>query len=98
MSDLNDAFWRKPKLHRREVAEQQLARLNTAPAPDHPEVAARKEREAAEALARHDERFANGFVQIEGAPYPVSRALARRLGFDVDPPGTAYWVGDEAAD
>ena len=92
MTDEHSYRTRRPT--RREVAEQQLARLNTAPAPDHPEVAARKEREGAEALARHDERFAHGFVQIEGAPYPVSRALARRLAEDF--PGTAYSVGDDA--
>lgn len=48
----------------------------------------------ADLLRLHDERFAHGFVQIEGAPYPVSRALARRLGEYF--PGTAYSVGDDA--
>ena len=33
---------------------------------------------------RQDKLFANGYVRVVGSPYPITKTLARQLGYDVD--------------
>ncbi len=49
----------------------------------------RRNVEAKLRLEQHDEYFGAEFVSL-GGPMPISRKLARRLGFDVDPADNGY--------
>lgn len=99
MGDFNDEnFWYRPKRPAREVVAEQLARLATEPK-EQPQQRGSLEitdEERATRLVRLDERFGE-LVQIKGAPYPISRSLARRLGYEVDrlPQAPGYTAGDD---
>lgn len=90
----------KPTWKRELVAEhmQRLTFLPTdepKPAPSVPETTEEERRAFRE---RQDQLFADGYVQVKGAPYPMSRELAQQLGYDVDHlprPGVAYTAGDD---
>jgi hypothetical protein len=105
MSDDDFAFYRprsdKPAWKRELVAEhmQRLTFLPTdepKPAPALPETT-EEERQAF--YVRQDQLFADGYVTVVGAPYPLSRVLAQQLGYDVDhlpqPGEPVFEAGDD---
>lgn len=69
----DDPFF-TPRHSRSEFITEQLARLVTPDTSDPPEVKARKDREAKERLARHDEMFGVGGLR---------KSLARLMGYEI---------------
>lgn len=101
MPDFDESFWHKPKRPRREIAEEAISRLTFGtgkpepPRPQGPLDMTDEEREAFH--ARGMELFAHDFVQIDGARWPVTKTLARQLGYEVDrlPEAYAVTAGDD---
>lgn len=73
--------------HRRQIVQRELARLITIK--DTNENAAQSTRAA--------NFFDAEMVQIDGAPYPISRALALQMGYDISSLPHGYDAGDDDA-
>ena len=97
MSD--DTVWNRAPRPKQQVVAEEMARLQFG----QPEQERRRrdmdvsdeEREAFQQRAM--DLFADDFVVIQGAPYPLTKTLARQLGYDVDglpSAGPSYKIGD----
>lgn len=101
MSDFDDSFWHKPKRPKREVVDEAMSRLtfgNHAQPPKHQGPLDVTEDERRALYERQDQMFAQGYVEVKGAPYPISRVLAAQLGYQVDrlpSPVPQYEAGDD---
>jgi hypothetical protein len=104
MDDFDDGgFWRRPPRDRREHVTDQLARLAFAKPdapkpPPGPMELTEDERQAF--YERQDQLFAADYVLVAGGPYPISKTLARQLGYEVDRLPAAemgYTAGDADA-
>ncbi len=87
MSDFDDSFWYKPKRPRREIVEDAMSRLQIerpAEAPRHVGPMEMTDEERAAFQARGMRLWAADFVEVVGSPYPMTKTLARQLGYDVD--------------
>lgn len=100
---MSDDFWHQSKRLRSEIAAEAMSRLNFLPTTEPPRAAAMPETTEEERRAfyeRQDRMFANGYVVVEGAPYPISRVLAQQLldlGYDLKlkAPAPHYETGVE---
>jgi hypothetical protein len=103
MSDFDENFWHKPARPRREIVEDAMSRLQIdqpAEAPRHVGPMEMTDEERAAFQARGMRLWRDDFVEVVGAPYPMTRVLARQLGYDVDhlprPGEPEYTAGDDA--
>lgn len=104
MSDFEDNFWQKPARPRREIVDEALSRLAIpkaqAQAPKRVGPMDMTDEERAAFQQRGMRLWRNDFVQVVGAPYPMTKVLARQLGYDVDhlpqPGEPAFTAGDDA--
>lgn len=98
MSD--DRVWSTPPRSKKQVVDEEMSRLQFGKAHE-----ARARRDVGditdaerEAFAKRSmDLFADDFVVVQGAPYPLTKTLARQLGFDVDRlpgAGPSYDIGD----
>lgn len=83
----NDEFWYQPKRPKGEVVAEAMSRLTFLPKDEPPPAPAflpTTDEERRAFYERQDKMFANGYVIVRGAPYPLSKTLARQLNYDVD--------------
>jgi hypothetical protein len=95
---MTDDIWTTGRREtRRQAVDRMMADLQLdAGRTDPPEVQARKARETAERLARHDAYHADDFLAIKGAPVPISTTLATQLGYSVQQ--VRWAAGSDAED
>lgn len=98
MSD--ETVWNRSPRSKQQVVAEEMARLKFGRA--HEERARRDAGDVTDAereafAKRSMDLFADDFVVVQGAPYPLTKTLAKQLGFDVDRlpgAGPSYDIGD----